>query len=111
MKWMDVCYPPHIAAHWEDTMDDLNRYLRLSSEFGQAEEGEKLFCELENSLASIKQRFEKLVLSSKDPEEPESIQDIQALRPAGPRRLLSAIPADFSERLRGAFYGRMAGCT
>ncbi len=111
MKWMDVCYPPHIAAHWEDTMDDLNRYLRLSSEFGQAEEGEKLFCELENSLATIKQRFEKLVLSSKDPEEPESIQDIQALRPAGPRRLLSAIPADFSERLRGAFYGRMAGCT
>ena len=29
MKWMDVCYPPHIAAHWEDTMDDLNRYLRF----------------------------------------------------------------------------------
>ena len=40
--------------------------------------------------------------------EPDDLSDIRALRPDGPRRIGSAIPRDFSERLEGALIGRMA---
>lgn len=98
-------------AFWHEELDDIGRYLRLAAEFGCAEEGEDCRRELETSLAHVKERFEKLVLAARDPDEPDDLPSILALRPAGPRRLLGRLPADYGERLRGAFYGRMAGCT
>lgn len=46
-----------------------------------------------------------------DADEPDDLESIRALRPDGPRRLCMGLPADDGRRLRGAFCGRMAGCT
>ena len=74
-------------AFWHEELDDIGRYLRLAAEFGCAKEGEDCRRELEASLAHVKERFEKLVLAARDPDEPDDLPSILALRPAGPRRL------------------------
>ena len=67
-------------------------------------------------IAGLDQRldeFQALVMGAKDAEEPDSLPDIRALRPGWPQKVDRA-PAieDFkAARLKGAFYGRMAGCT
>jgi hypothetical protein len=44
--------------------------------------------------------------------EPNDLDAIRALRRPGPRRLWASLRKDvYSERLEGAFIGRMAGCT
>ena len=44
--------------------------------------------------------------------EPNNLGRIQALRPAGPRRMWNAFDGDtYGDRLEGALLGRMAGCT
>ena len=44
--------------------------------------------------------------------EPSDLDAIRALRPAGPRRMVQALPKrEFRSRLRGAWMGRAAGCT
>lgn len=44
--------------------------------------------------------------------EPNDLAAIQALRPAGPRKLWARFdPARYADRIRGAFLGRAAGCT
>ncbi len=118
MKIEDIRYSkylsknsPGISLEMEEKIDDLTRYLRLSAEFGCPEEGEKLYEEFERTLSSVKLRFQKLLLCCEDPEEPDSLDAIRALRPDGPRRMTQRLPEKYPERLRGAFCGRMAGCT
>ena len=94
-----------------DQLDDLTRYLRLAAEFGCGNDGEALYKELERSMENTLRSFQSLVLSAKDPDEPDSLAEIRKLRPQGPRCLQKALPADYSNRLRGAVFGRMAGCT
>ncbi|MHB9026906.1 MAG: ADP-ribosylglycohydrolase family protein [Armatimonadota bacterium] len=91
---------------------DLELYSQLQHECGatgiepiliQAKES------LEAALTSLRQR-------PIDPnmalEEPDDLQEIRALRPAGPRRIWQTLPqAEFRERLSGALLGRFAGCT
>lgn len=96
---------------WHEEIDDVGRYLRLAAEFGCTEQGEVLCRSLESALRDVKKGFEELVLSAGDPDEPDDLPSILALRPAGPRQLLHGLPEDYAQRLRGAFYGRMAGCT
>lgn len=112
MKIKDVRYSERLRENpmW-DQIDDLTRYLRLSAEFGCGKQGEALYDELEKCIQNTLHQFQQLVLSAKDPDEPDSLAEIRALRPHGPRCLQKSLPADYAERLRGAFYGRMAGCT
>jgi len=42
--------------------------------------------------------------------EPDSLEQIRALRPDGIRRFQKGLPADYEERLSGALHGRIAGC-
>lgn len=111
MKIKDVRYVPYSGTWFTEKVDDITRYLRLSAEFGCAEEGKQIFEQFEKEINRTVECFQKLVLAQKDAEEPDSLQEIKALRPEGPRRMVNTVPADFGERLRGAFYGRMAGCT
>jgi len=43
--------------------------------------------------------------------EPNGLGAIHRLRPKGPRRLISGLPGDLEERMRGAWLCRAAGCT
>lgn len=43
--------------------------------------------------------------------EPDSLDRIKAIRPNGPRRLSKGLPGDYQDRLEGALYARLAGCT
>ena len=45
-------------------------------------------------------------------QEPNDLPSIRALRPRGPRRMWDRFhPAEYADRIRGAFLGRAAGCT
>lgn len=112
MNIKDVRYSPLLQENTlAEQLDDLTRYLRLCGEFGCTEEGEAVFRRLQESLAQASREMQRLVCSAADPQEPDELDAIRALRPNGPRRLLRSLPADYAQRLRGAFYGRMAGCT
>ena len=43
--------------------------------------------------------------------EPNDLEAIRSLRPAGGRRLWTSLPDDFRERLEGSWLARCAGCT
>lgn len=92
-------------------MDYLTRYLSLSAEYGCGEEGQKLFGRFTEEMDRLTEEFDKLVNAQTDPDEPDDLESIRKLRPEGPRRLLKNVPVDYMERLRGSFYGRLAGCT
>lgn len=100
-----------MPAQVTETLDDLFRYWRLAAEYGQGEQGERLYQRFWEQLQGLIGEFQDLVLSCADPEEPEDLEGIRAKRPEGPRRISKGILEDYGARLRGAFYGRMAGCT
>ena len=102
---------PQDQAILNDQVSDVQRFLQLSAEFGCAEEGRALYERFRQSLDETLLAFTRLAAAQHDPDEPEDLEGIRALRPEGPRRLLDHVPADYGRRLRGAFYGRMAGCT
>lgn len=111
MKIKDVRYTRFSSFMLHEKTDDLGRYLQLSAEYGLGDRGREIF---ERMIAALDERldeFQALVMSATDPDELDSLPGIHALRPDGPRRLTDRLPADYSERLKGAFYGRMAGCT
>ena len=99
---------PDLLENWEQT---INRYAWQKVEFGAEGVAEKLN-EIE---ALLKQKVAELDALPNDPElekaEPDDLPSILALRPEGSRRLLSALPDDFRDRLEGAWLGRCAGCT
>ncbi len=99
---------PDLLENWEQT---INRYAWQKVEFGAEGVAEKL-SEIE---ALLKQKVAELDALPNDPElekaEPDDLPSILALRPEGRRRLLTALPEDFRDRLEGAWLGRCAGCT
>ena len=99
---------PDLLENWEQT---INRYAWQKVEFGAEGVAEKLN-EIE---ALLKQKVAELDALPNDPElekaEPNDLPSILALRPEGRRRLLTALPEDFRDRLEGAWLGRCAGCT
>ncbi len=97
-----------LQENWELT---INRHAMQKVEFGAAGVAEKM-AEIEALLA---QKVAELEALPNDPAleraEPNDLETIRALRPAGRRQMLSALPADFRDRLEGAWLGRCAGCT
>lgn len=111
MKIENVRYGAPLDNEMQEKLNQLMLYRRLSAELGCAGEGEALFDQLNAKMDSLMEAYQQLALTAVDPDEPDDLEAIRALRPAGPRRLCCALPKDYASRLRGAFYGRMAGCT
>lgn len=111
MKIKNVKYVPFDGVVLAEKVDDITRYLRLSAEFGCQEEGKKIFEAFEEKIEQCLTEFQNLVLAQEDADEPDDLETIKKLRPDGPRKMTDKVPEDYLERLRGAFYGRMAGCT
>ena len=113
MNIKEIHYPEALkkVPQLKENIDDLSRYLRLAAEYGCAEQGAGLFEKIQQEIQNTLVQFQNLVLSQTDPSEPETLEEIRALRPEGPRRMTDRVPDDDPQRLRGAFYGRMAGCT
>ncbi len=111
MKIQDVRYVPYSDTWLRERTEDITRYLRVAAEFGCSMEGREIYEDFQAEIGRTLDRFQALVLAQKDPDEPDDLESIRALRPDGPRRLATELPPDYGERLRGAFYGRMAGCT
>lgn len=86
MNIKDVRYSPLLQENMlAEQLDDLTRYLRLCGEFGCTEEGEAVFRRLQESLAQAGREMQRLVCSAADPQEPDELDAIRALRPNGPR--------------------------
>ena len=111
MKIQDIHYTPVSQFLLAEKLHDIARYLKTASEFGKDGEGKIIFDRFQAAMDTTIDDFQKLVLAAADADEPDDLQAIRVLRPAGPRKLTSGIRNDYGDRLRGAFYGRMAGCT
>jgi ADP-ribosylglycohydrolase len=92
----------------------LMEYVRLKYEYGaDREELKALLNESEKYLEAL---TEKVLALKDDPEltarEPDNLDEIRALRPEGPRKMWKHFDEEkYAERLKGAFMGRLAGCT
>jgi ADP-ribosylglycohydrolase len=111
MKIKDIHYAPFSLFTLTEKIQDLTRYLQLSAEYGCVNEGKKLYDGLIMNLEKTLENYQDLVLEQSDPDEPNELEAIRSLRIPGPRRMINTVPNNYPERLRGAFYGRMAGCT
>lgn len=120
MKIRDIKYPvipgsEHALPFFDILMeatDDISRYAKLGAELGLSEESERLVAHAQEELDRVRVSLDNLVNTAEgDPTEPEAIDQIKALRPAGMRRISRSVPTDYAERLRGALLGRFAGCT
>lgn len=94
--------------------DHLKEYARLKFEYGA--DREKIQELVNKAEAQLKDIIEKIKALEEDPEfsakEPNDLKSIRALRPEGSRRLWKDFDRDkYIHRLKGAFIGRMAGCT
>lgn len=112
MKISDVHYSPDPLVEFTELADLLRRYAALSAEFGDAERGDAI---VEKTRVALQQGlidFDALLRHPvPDPDEPETLLEIQAQRPAGVRRLTDTVPLDYIDRWRGSLLGRGAGCT
>lgn len=94
--------------------EQLVEYTRLNYELGaDREKLQGLLDKAAHALESIIDETKKL---DTDPylaqQEPNNLVLIRALRPDGPRKLWKSFNKEkYADRLKGAFIGRMAGCT
>ncbi len=99
---------PEFLENWDQK---INRYAMQKVEYGADGVAEKM-AEIE---ATLREKLAELIALPDDEAlaqaEPDDLAAIQALRPTGKRRMWTAIPDDFRDRLEGAFIGRCAGCT
>ena len=105
MKLFDY---PETVTKWDRK---LNAYAQQKVEFGAQGVAEKV-AEIE---ALIREKVAELDALPNDAKlekaEPDDLETILSLRPAGSRRVWSSLPDDFPERLEGSWLGRCAGCT
>ncbi len=105
MKLFD--YPEKIRM-WERK---INAYAQQQVEFGSTGVAEKV-AEIE---ALLQEKVAELAAMPIDAElasaEPDDLETIRSLRPAGDRRMWSSLSDDFRDRLEGSWLGRCAGCT
>ncbi|MBN1542549.1 ADP-ribosylglycohydrolase family protein, partial [candidate division KSB1 bacterium] len=92
--------------------EELVLYAQLKSEYGATGVSEPLK-KAAKALRSALKELERLPI---DPDlakqEPNDLEQIQALRPPGPRRMGNTFDKQvYRDRLEGALFGRMAGCT
>ena len=99
---------PETLKNWDTT---INRYAMMKTEYGAEGVVEKV-AEIE---AALREKLDELIALPDDAAltqaEPDKLSEIQALRPAGARRMWSGVAEDFRARLEGALIGRCAGCT
>ena len=105
MKLFDY---PEAVSGWDATF---TRYAMLKTEYGAEGVADKM-AEIQ---AALQQKLDELIALPDDAAltaaEPDDLGAIQALRPAGSRRMWSSVADDFRDRLEGALLGRCAGCT
>ncbi|MBN1901442.1 ADP-ribosylglycohydrolase family protein, partial [Candidatus Sumerlaeota bacterium] len=90
--------------------EDIALYSQLRHEYG-AKGIQPILDKIEKFLKSAANQIRKLPIDKNlSRKEPNDLPSIQASRPKGPRRIWNKIEREYSERLEGAFLGRMAGC-
>ncbi|HHY83756.1 MAG TPA: ADP-ribosylglycohydrolase family protein [Clostridiales bacterium] len=106
---------PEVPVHEvRNLIEHIVEYSHLKFEYGaDSEKIQSIINEMKQSLNDTIERLKRLeedkALSAK---EPNDLYAIRALRPAGPRKMWTAFNREkYFNRLRGAFLGRMAGCT
>ena len=108
----DDTTPPDRGQWYRDLFDSLVRYSRLAVEFGKADESSRIIDEVRDKMTAAVEEYRSLTSDPEpDPDEPESLEEIRAARPAAAQRLRSDMPSDYRERLLGSILGRGAGCT
>ena len=99
---------PEKVQHWDRL---INAYAQQKVEFGAEGVADKV-AEIE---AMLKRKIAELDAMPNDAalkaREPDELDEIKALRPAGKRRLWTSLPDDFRDRLEASLLGRCAGCT
>ena len=99
---------PEKVQHWDRL---INAYAQQKVEFGADGVADKV-AEIE---AMLKRKIAELDAMPNDAalkaREPDELDEIKALRPAGKRRLWTSLPDDFRDRLEASLLGRCAGCT
>ena len=111
MKIEQVAYGPERSGDMQEKLNQLLLYRRLAGEFGLGDKGDALLDNLDAEMNRLMAAFQQMSLEAVDPDEPDDLEAIRAQRPEGPRRMCRGIPSNYAKRLRGAFYGRMIGCT
>ena len=102
------------SPNFRHILEQLTEYSRLKFEYGtESDKIQSMLDEAEMELQSILDKVKGLeedrVLSEK---EPNDLHAIRRLRPNGPRVLWTKFDREkYLDRLKGAFLGRMAGCT
>jgi len=103
-------YPSFTRAH--ELLNLLELYSRLKHELGAegvAEQVDAAEAALTKALAAVRALPDDPTLAAK---EPNDLETIRALRPAGPRAIWSTFnETEYRRRLEGALLGRFAGCT
>jgi ADP-ribosylglycohydrolase len=96
-------------AFW--TMERLLRSGELADEYG-ARGVQDVLDEVGRAVDAAVLRIRALPVDEEmRSREPDDFSAIRALRPAGPRRMSEGLPTGFPDRLAGALFARMAGCT
>ena len=102
-------YPDKVGA-WERK---INAFAQQKVEFGAgatavADKVAEIEALLEQKIAELDALPDDAELAKA---EPNDLETIRSLRPAGARRMWTTLPDDFRERLEGAWLARCAGCT
>ena len=103
-------YPELTAC--KKLLDTIGMYTLQKHEFG-AEGITPSISQLEQALQTTLEQIKGLSVDVQQKmNEPDGLDDIRRLRPAGPRRLWRTFDRTiYAEKLEGALLGRMAGCT
>lgn len=90
----------------------LELYAQLKAEYG-ASGIAPILTDADNALRAALAELKRLPIDRElAAREPNALEQIRSLRPAGPRRLWREFDAErYRDRLEGALLGRMAGCT
>lgn len=85
--------------------------IKLYHEYGVQDMDERVK-RLEDTIDQMMMEMENASVSAEiEANEPHDLETIQKLRPNGPRKMVRPNGAEFIDRLEGALYGRMIGCT
>jgi len=104
--------PYPVIPNYPLLIEQLTQYAQLKHEYG-AQGISPVLAEAEAALRAALARLVALPESAEvATREPNVLADIQALRPAGPRRIWTGFDESvYRDRLAGALLGRFAGCT
>jgi ADP-ribosylglycohydrolase len=105
-----MTYPD--TAHFKKLVEQLELYVQLQTEYGAKGIGAPLTKAAKALRLAVREVRRLPIDRALAWREPNALTAIQALRPAGPRRLWRAFDrAAYADRLAGALLGRLAGCT